>query len=105
MRTINAPYFEDWQFILDSGLLADASAKGWLPAFNEVSPPVPEAATGIEVKKIPFISYPYEWCFSQLKDAAKLTLDLQLAAQRQEPRQIDRLLNVEAEFQEVGQKP
>ena len=27
-------------------------------------------------QRIPFISYPYEWCFSMLKDAARLTLDL-----------------------------
>lgn len=27
--------------------------------------------------KIPFISYPYEWSFSQLKDAALLTLEIQ----------------------------
>ena len=29
---------------------------------------------------IPFISYPYEWSFSQLKAAALLTLDIQLRA-------------------------
>ncbi len=33
-----------------------------------------------EHPKIPFISYPYEWVFSQLKDAALAHLDLQLAA-------------------------
>ncbi len=32
----------------------------------------------ISPKKIDFISYPYEWSFSQLKDAAILTLDIQL---------------------------
>ncbi|MGC9975646.1 MAG: SAM-dependent methyltransferase [Syntrophales bacterium] len=30
---------------------------------------------------IPFISYPYEWCFSQLKDAALATLKIQQIAQ------------------------
>lgn len=29
---------------------------------------------------IPVISYPYEWCFSELKDAALLTLDIQRSA-------------------------
>lgn len=29
---------------------------------------------------VPFISYPYEWCFSQLKDAALLTLEIQKLA-------------------------
>jgi len=40
------------------------------------------AATGaayrvLEPEPLPFISYPYEWSFSQLKDAALLTLDIQ----------------------------
>ena len=30
--------------------------------------------------RIPFVSYPYEWTFSMLKDAALLQLDLLLAA-------------------------
>lgn len=34
----------------------------------------------IKPEYIPFISYPYEWCFSQLKDAALLTLEIQLLA-------------------------
>lgn len=36
----------------------------------------------ISPEKIPFISYPYEWCFSQLKDAALLTLEIQKKALR-----------------------
>jgi hypothetical protein len=31
----------------------------------------------IKPELIPFVSYPYEWCFSQLKDAALATLDIQ----------------------------
>lgn len=34
----------------------------------------------IQPEVVPFVSYPYEWCFSQLKDAALLTLDIQQAA-------------------------
>jgi len=34
----------------------------------------------IQPDKIDFISYPYEWCFSQLKDAALTTLNIQKAA-------------------------
>ena len=30
----------------------------------------------IEPQEIPFISYPSEWCFSQLQDAALLTMDV-----------------------------
>jgi hypothetical protein len=80
VRSVNASFFENWQAALHSGLLAESVAKGWLPAFQEAPLPVPGGVAGLEVEKIPFISYPYEWCFSQLKDAAKLTLDLHLAA-------------------------
>jgi ribosomal protein L11 methylase PrmA len=31
----------------------------------------------IQPEQIPFISYPYEWCFSQLKHAALITLEIQ----------------------------
>lgn len=30
----------------------------------------------LELEELPFISYPYEWCFGQLRDAALLTLDI-----------------------------
>ena len=32
----------------------------------------------MQVEKVPFISYPYEWSFSQFKDALILTLQIQL---------------------------
>lgn len=41
---------------------------------------IPDAYKVIEPTKIPFVSYPYEWCFSQLKDAALLTLSIQKLA-------------------------
>ena len=37
----------------------------------------PEAVAVLEPERVPFISYPYEWSFGQLRDAALLTLDLQ----------------------------
>ena len=40
----------------------------------------PEAHAVIQPDRLPFISYPYEWCFGELKDAALLTLDVQLRA-------------------------
>jgi hypothetical protein len=39
-----------------------------------------EYVAALEHERIPFISYPYEWPFSMLKDAALLQLDLLLAA-------------------------
>jgi hypothetical protein len=39
-----------------------------------------EAGGVLKHERIPFVSYPYEWPFSMLKDAALLQLDLNLAA-------------------------
>ena len=36
--------------------------------------------TVLRPERVPFISYPYEWCFSQWKDAALTTLEIQQTA-------------------------
>ena len=41
------------------------------------SPPSPDAVAVLEPERVEFISYPYEWSFGQLRDAALLTLELQ----------------------------
>jgi SAM-dependent methyltransferase len=41
---------------------------------------VHEPAAVLRHERIPFVSYPYEWTFSMLKDAALMQLDLLLAA-------------------------
>ena len=41
---------------------------------------LPEAVAVIQPRELAFISYPYEWSFSQLKEAALLTLELQSRA-------------------------
>ncbi|MEZ5399593.1 MAG: hypothetical protein R2729_07970 [Bryobacteraceae bacterium] len=70
----------DYQRFMGSGLYAE------LAAARLIVPHV-EEARGVETlilvpEQIPFISYPYEWCFSQLRDAALLTLDIQLHSLR-----------------------
>ena len=40
----------------------------------------PGAAAVIRPRELPLISYPYEWCFGQLREAALLTLELQQRA-------------------------
>jgi ribosomal protein L11 methylase PrmA len=80
VRSVNENYYGHWRHALQSGFLDECVAKGLLPAFSPTAPPAPEAKAGIGVAKIPFISYPYEWSFAQLKAAALLTLDLHLLA-------------------------
>ncbi|GJG85677.1 50S ribosomal protein L11 methyltransferase [Gemmatimonadetes bacterium T265] len=40
----------------------------------------PDAHAVLAPERVPFISYPYEWCFGELRDAALLTLDVQVRA-------------------------
>jgi hypothetical protein len=47
---------------------------------SEVPPLSLDAYTIIKPEPVAFISYPYEWCFSQLKDAALATLRIQVLA-------------------------
>lgn len=82
-RQINACYFDDYRQLMDSGLYAELTSRCQLIPHQER----PELATATNTKviapqRIAYISYPYEWCFSQLKDAALLTLDIQQAALR-----------------------
>ncbi len=82
-RQVNAIYREDYDHFMESGLCEHLVKAGLLVAHEEVD--LDRAATGdaykvVKPDTIDFISYPYEWCFSQLKDAALLTLRLQREA-------------------------
>ncbi|MDD3154428.1 MAG: hypothetical protein PHS41_06125 [Victivallaceae bacterium] len=71
----------DWQCFLDSGLADELDGRGDLVRWRTL--PAPDDREGgivLELEELDFLSMPCEWCFSQLKDAALLTLDLQLRA-------------------------
>lgn len=80
-RTIQPVFMEHWSFAEKSGFFDEAIQKGKLLSFNEIAPLEGSWKT-LEVKRLPFISYPYEWSFGQLKDAALLTLDLMQLAMK-----------------------
>ena len=68
---------------MKSGLYDHLVGAGDLVPHEEVDPsisPDGEASAVLRPVRVGFISYPYEWCFSQLKAAALLTLRLQKAA-------------------------
>ena len=78
-RHINASYKTDWEWLQSSGLLKLAIDREFLVCHEEVDFRWASTSEGIACIKpqvIPYISYPYEWSFSQLKDAALLKLDL-----------------------------
>ncbi|HUG48928.1 MAG TPA: SAM-dependent methyltransferase [Candidatus Limnocylindria bacterium] len=82
-RQVNETYAQEWAHFLDSGLYARLVERGWLVAHTEVDRALAfddRAWKVLEVERVPFVSYPYEWTFGQLKDAALLTLDVQAAA-------------------------
>jgi ribosomal protein L11 methylase PrmA len=72
-RTIGEVFIGHWSEA--SGFAAEAAARGWLCPYETIAP-FPGSRLTLKVPRLPFISYPYEWCFSQLKDAALLTLEL-----------------------------
>jgi hypothetical protein len=82
-RQINRRYREDIEMLHASGLSEELAGGGLLvdhEAVHGVQPLSDDAFRIIRPRRIAFISYPYEWAFSALKDAALLTLDVQLRA-------------------------
>ncbi len=69
---------------IDSGVLQSMIDDGWLLEAELVKDETlrsadPAAELMLEHPPLDFVSYPYEWCFSQLKAAALHHLDFQLA--------------------------
>ncbi len=82
-RQVNLSYREHYQMLMESGLYAALVERGMLTPHDEVDTPVADETRvwrTLKPEPITLISYPYEWCFSQLKDAALLTLDIQRIA-------------------------
>jgi SAM-dependent methyltransferase len=82
-RQVDQSFADEWAAFESSGLHAALLAKGILIA-DEPAPldlaAEPGAVAVIRPEEIGFISYPYEWSFSQLKEAALLTLAAQALA-------------------------
>jgi hypothetical protein len=82
-RQVNPLYKSEFTRLMESGLYEKLVKAGLLIPHTEVDIQSAEPSTAFKViqpERIPFISYPYEWAFSQLKDAALLTLSLQKRA-------------------------
>ena len=84
-RALSPEGAEDWAVLSASPLLEKLTASGRLIGTREVEPDVagisqdllPTGVTRVlEHDRVPFVSYPYEWTFSMLQDAARLQLEL-----------------------------
>jgi len=78
-RQINNVYRENYDLLMRSGLYEDLASAGLLVRHEESEQSPAEAETAYKViqpEKVPYISYPFEWCFSQYRDAALCTLQI-----------------------------
>lgn len=83
LRQVQAAYRAEYDHLLASGLYDDLAGARLLIPHREASldAAVADGAYRVlEPERVPFISYPYEWSFSQLQDVALLTLEIQRRA-------------------------
>lgn len=76
LRVLDERGLEGWRALSASDFFTSAVTDRRLIDTFEISEPPPTSAGALEHPRLPFISYPYEWTFSMLKDAALLQLDL-----------------------------
>ncbi|HEX2606011.1 MAG TPA: hypothetical protein VHK91_01485 [Flavisolibacter sp.] len=82
-RQINQSYKDHYSHFISSGLYDKLVADNRLIGHEELQQNLSgDQAWSLTLKPefIPFISYPYEWCFDMLKDAALTTLEVCLEA-------------------------
>ena len=80
----------------ETGLLDELVSEGKLVPFWDVEPGGAHLPPGLDTvgvllehERLPFISYPYEWAFTALKEAALLHLEIQLRALERNLKLID----------------
>lgn len=82
-RQVNQSYHQEYDQLVNSGLYKELCEAGLMISHEEVN--IDPEITGLVYKVVQpepvgFISYPYEWSFSQLKDAALTTLEIERRA-------------------------
>lgn len=82
-RQVNPPHREDYDHFMASGLYEALAGAGLLIPHHEVDVELaatPGAYKVLRPEPVDFVSYPYEWSFTMLKDAALATLRIQKTA-------------------------
>lgn len=78
-RQVNTVFKDDFDFLISSGLYESLVKKVWLIPHELIPENLsgsPEYYKTLKPEQVKFISYPYEWSFNMLKDAALLTLQI-----------------------------
>ena len=78
-RQVNKTYAAEYDLLMNSGLYSKLTAQGLLISHTETE----EITAGkdacyktIKPEQVSPITYPYEWCFTQLRDAALITISI-----------------------------
>ncbi len=79
-RGLRGEAVADWRALAASRFFAEQTAAGTICATEEVAQPAHGFEVELRHERVPFVSYPYEWPFAMLRDAALLHLDLLTAA-------------------------
>ena len=82
-RQLNRSYQREYEQLFQSKLYQELTKNKLLIPHQEVGIELAQSEDAfriIQPEIVPFISYPYEWSFTQLKQAALLTLDIQRIA-------------------------
>ena len=78
LRQVNVRYQKEYDQLMSGGLYEQLTKSKTLVAHEELDLSSAfdreTAYKVIQPEQLSFFSYPYEWCFAQLKDAAILTL-------------------------------
>jgi hypothetical protein len=89
-RVLSASGLDEWEALAASSLWRELQDEGRVvatepAALDELPDLLAGAAAGaLRHEPVPFVSYPYEWPFSMLKDAALLQLELNRRALRED---------------------
>jgi len=80
-RGLSAKALADWELLSNTRFFGKLTDEGSIVGSRLVdshpsTPPASDWAAVLQHDRIPFVSYPYEWAFSMLKDAAELQLRL-----------------------------
>ena len=78
-RQVNKSYANDYDMLMGSGLYQHLLDKKLVIPHTETVEIIADQETWYKTLRpyqVPMITYPYEWCFEQLKDAALLTIKI-----------------------------